>query len=99
MPDKNEKERRRQIMDKLRKKADEEFELNIPMSQELFKKLFDYLDKELTDNDCDNTLKLTEQFLTDNKIISADKIIEWLVENGGGCDCEVLANVEEMFEK
>jgi len=98
MPDKSEKERRKQIMEELRKKSDEEFEANLPMNREIFKKLFDHLDYKLTDNDCDNSLKLTSQFLQNSKIPNIDKTIEWLEENGGGCDCEVLANVEEIFE-
>jgi len=30
--------------------------------------------------------------------LDEDRIIPWLEEHGGGCDCEVLANVEEEFE-
>ncbi len=97
MPDKNEKERRRQIMNKLTKKAKEEFELSLPMSRELFKNLFDYLDQKLTDSDCDNNLKSTTIFLETYNINNGDKIKEWLEDNGAYCDCEVLDNVEEMF--
>lgn len=25
------------------------------------------------------------------------EVVEWLYKNGGGCDCEVLDNVEEKF--
>lgn len=49
MPDKNEKERRKQIMDDLKKKADQEFESSLPIDRDNFQKLFDYLDTELTD--------------------------------------------------
>lgn len=98
MTDKNEKEPRRKIKNELRKKAHEEFEKNLPMSRELFQSLFDYLDEKLTNSDCDNTLKMTMFFLVEKSGINTDNVIEWLQDNGGNCDCEVLANVEEMFE-
>jgi hypothetical protein len=25
-------------------------------------------------------------------------VVEWLSDNGGFCDCEILANFEELFE-
>jgi hypothetical protein len=43
-------------------------------------------------------LTLTRKFLSNNKIINIDAILNWLLENGGGCDCEVLANIEDLFE-
>ncbi|MEO6723232.1 MAG: DUF2695 domain-containing protein [Ferruginibacter sp.] len=98
MPDKSEKERRKQIMDDLKKKADQEFESSSPMSREHFKILFDYLDTELTDKGCNDTNSLTKAFLLQSKIENVDEVLEWLAEHGGYCDCEILANVEEQFE-
>jgi len=63
MPDKSEKERRKQIMNEPQKKSNEEFDNSHPMSRELFKNLFDYLDTVPGDKDCDHTFKLTEEFL------------------------------------
>jgi hypothetical protein len=73
------------------------FDDELPMSRELFEQLFDYLDEEL-ENGCDNTLYLTESFLKSNNLKNIDDIKNWLGNNGGYCDCEVLANVEELFE-
>jgi hypothetical protein len=98
MPDKNEKERRKKIIDDLGQKSKEDFEMSLPMSRDDFQKLFDFLDEKLTDDDCDNTLKLTGEFLLINNILNSDSILAWLNENGGGCDCEVLMNIEELFE-
>jgi len=42
------------------------------------------------------TLHLTTEFLQ-NKKIAINSVLDWIVENGGGCDCEVLANIEEHF--
>lgn len=98
MPDKNEKERRKKITNELRKKAREEFEKSLPISRDIFKDLFDFLDKELTHSGCDHSLKLTKVFFISKGIDNFEETSEWLNENGGYCDCEVLANVEEKFD-
>ena len=98
MPDKNEIDRRKQIAKEVKLKARQDFEEDLPMTRENFKGLFEYLDKQLTDNSCDHTLKLSNEFLQCLKLNNIDEITEWLGENGGNCDCEVLANVEENFD-
>jgi hypothetical protein len=98
MPDKNEIERRKQITKDLRLKAQEVFNINLPTSRENFKALFDYLDEQLTENNCDHTLKLSTRFLQTLNPDNIEAIAEWLKENGGDCDCGVLANVEEKFD-
>ncbi len=98
MPDKNEIERRKQISRDLKLKSRQEFENSLPTSSENFKALFDYLDEKLTDNPCDDTLKLSVVFLQSLKLDNIEEITKWLGENGGYCDCEVLANVEEKFD-
>ncbi len=95
MPSQDEKQRRKQILDELTKKQNEEFANSLPMSRDQFQNLFDFLDEQLSD--CDDTLKLTENFLLENGIADKERISKWLGEHGGYCDCEVLANVEEYF--
>jgi hypothetical protein len=98
MPDKSEIEIRKQIMDDLKKRADQEFESSLPMSRENFKGLFDHLDKLLTDKACDDTNSLTKTFLLQSGNENGDDVLEWLADHGGYCDCEILANVEEQFQ-
>ena len=98
MPDKNEIQRRKQIARDLRLKARQDFENSLPMSRENFKGLVDYLDEQLSDNSCDDTLKFSVTFLQSLKLDNIEEITKWLGENGGHCDCEVLANVEEKFD-
>ena len=98
MPDKNEIERRKQIAKDLRLKARQEFDNTLPTSRENFKALFDYLDEQLTENDCDHNLELSIRFLNSHNLENIEAITKWLKENGGHCDCEVLANVEENFD-
>jgi Protein of unknown function (DUF2695) len=98
MPDKSEIERRKTVMIELRKKAGEEFESSLPKPRDLFKKLFDYLDIQFGEKACDNTLLLTVHFLKTNNIINSEMVVRWIQEHGGGCDCEVLADIEDSFE-
>lgn len=85
-------------MDNLKKKADQEFENSLLIDRESFQKLFDYLDAELTDKNCNDTNSLTKTFLLQTNIQNVDEVLEWLTEHGGYCDCEILANIEEQFE-
>ena len=94
----NEKERRSQIKQELKQKARDEFEKNLPMPRIKFQNLFNYLDEKLSEAECDNTFRITEDFLNNHNIKDLNKIENWLKENGGYCDCEVLNNIEEKFE-
>lgn len=41
---------------------------------------------------CDHTFKETIQFLKAHNH-NPDTVVPWLIEHGGGCDCEVICNV------
>ena len=98
MGDKSEKERRKQLLNQVRQKEREDFDKSLPMSRDNFKKLFDYLDVELSKNGCNRSNTLTRSFLNHTKIGNVDGVLDWLSENGGYCDCEILANCEDQFE-
>lgn len=95
-------------MDKARKKellkayANEQkqsFKDSLPMDEELFWNLFDYVGEKLEAKDgCDHTLTFTREFLETQKV-DVEHVLEWIINEGGGCDCEVLYNVEERFEE
>jgi hypothetical protein len=70
-----------------------EAEAAMPISKPDLKALFDYVDEKLEDDGCDRTLKATTAFLLQRQL-PQDLITDWLREEGGGCDCEVIANVE-----
>jgi hypothetical protein len=40
---------------------------------------------------------MTRRFLA-SKPLNQDQVLLWLGEQGGHCDCEILANVEEHWE-
>ena len=41
---------------------------------------------------------LTREFLEKQKV-DVESVLDWIINEGGGCDCEVLYNVEECFEE
>lgn len=79
-----------------KKKQEEEFLASLPFSEQKFQDLFDYLDKQLEKTPCEHDFRLTKKFLR-RKLINFDKYIDFFIEHGGGCDCEVLMNMEELF--
>lgn len=98
MSDKFEKNNRKQLLSDLRKKAAEDLENSLPMSRSNFMKLFDYLNVELSESDCDDSNRLAMKFLSQINIENSQVVLDWLAEKGGYCDCEILANVEEQFQ-
>ena len=74
----------------------EAFMSNLPMSSALFQMLFDFLDEQLAENECQHRFTLTQSFLNANHVDAAS-VLDWMLENGAGCDCEVLYNIEEKF--
>jgi malonyl CoA-acyl carrier protein transacylase len=97
MSGQSEKEKRKEILRQLKAKEKEDFNNSLPMDKEIFQELFDQLDENLGD-ECDHSLTMTTEFLKEKRIENIDKVVEWLNDNGGYCDCEVLMNVEEKFE-
>jgi len=80
----------------LRQAEHERFRAALPLSPDLLRAMFSFIDEQLAERDCDNTLRLALHFLSERRL-DADLVVEWLENLGGYCDCEVLANVEERF--
>ncbi len=69
--------------------------LPFPLTQLV--QLFEYVDTRWNYGGCDHTLRYTIQYLV-SLGLSQDKqrdVMSWLREQGGACDCEILANVVE----
>jgi hypothetical protein len=69
--------------------------ISIPMPLEDLRDLFNHLDQKC-ESGCDHTPRLTSEFLQ-ARGHDVERIVSWLREHGGYCDCEVLANVEDKF--
>lgn len=94
---KSEKEYRKEILRMLKEKDKSEFNKSLPMDKGKFNGLFEYLDEKL-DEGCDHTMNITLEFLKQKEVKNINEVVKWLNDKGGYCDCEVLANVVEMFE-
>ena len=92
------KKRRKEIKDELRANKLKEFEASLPITRDQFKSLFDYLDLVLQSESCNDDYTITSRFLSLICPDKEDEAIGWLLDHNGYCDCEVLANVEELFE-
>jgi len=57
--------------------------------------LFDFL-RHKDVSLCDHTLKETTAYL-EERGLPVEDVLQWLRQNGGYCDCEVIYNVEEKF--
>lgn len=96
MPSQSEKEKRKEILNRLKTEEKNKFLDSLPIDKHLFQDLFDFLDNELEEG-CNHDFQITEKYLNSNNL-PVSKVLDWLRENGGYCDCEVLFNVEEKFE-
>jgi hypothetical protein len=45
---------------------------------------------------CDHKFTLTRRFLSARKL-NVEKTLRWLGEQGAGCDCEIMFNVEQNW--
>lgn len=91
------KNRKRELKAAFKAKELEVLEASMPLSKEDLRGLFEYLDSEEASG-CDHTAKKTLGYLR-SRSLNPERIVPWLQELGGYCDCEVLANVEQKFEK
>jgi hypothetical protein len=70
---------------------------DLPVAHAELRGLFELLSKESGKGyGCDHKFTLTRQFLAKRELPVED-MIRWLGENGAGCDCEVMFNVEQQW--
>ena len=70
----------------------------LPAPIETLMALMDYLDVMLPQAGCDRSHRLTRTWCAENGM-DTDAIVEWAREHNGYCDCEVLANTEDLLEE
>ncbi len=96
MPNKDEKARRKELLHSLRDQERQKTREGLPAPILALKGLFDFLDEQLSEGDCDDTLRLTREYLRRNAM-DESLIVPWLEEHGGHCDCEALNNIEAVI--
>jgi len=93
---KGEKQRRRTILRDLKENERAQFIASLPAPEADLRDLLNYLDS--ADEPCDHSLKRTLGFIRDRGL-PEEKIVHWLKEHGGYCDCEVISNVEDAWNQ
>jgi len=90
------KDPRKEELKKAWKQQDEQkLVASIPMPHQDLRGLFDHLDREGAPP-CDHTLRETIEFLQ-KRALDVERVVPWLREYGGYCDCEVICNVDDKF--
>lgn len=70
------------------------------LSRARVKKLFDFLEKKLEEESCDETLRFTREWLSANiPLEKQEAALAEMADMGGYCDCEVLANCYEQYSE
>jgi hypothetical protein len=67
------------------------------LAPEELKALLDYLDEQLPKHGCDHTLRLTHGWASAQGV-DPEAVGASTAHFGGGCDCEVLANVDPLTQ-
>ena len=70
----------------------------LPLPDDQMQALFDMLDVSLPERGCQHTLSLVREW-AEQRGVAFDSLAEWCHENGGHCDCEVLANCEQQWQE
>lgn len=86
------KKRQLEVWAQLSGEERERFLASLPATKDEIEDLFDYLDRRLQDESCLHNLRFTMQFLMENRL-NMPRVMSWLNENGGYCDCEVLSTL------
>src|SRR5262245_42845479 len=96
MANRQDKRSRKEALD--RWKADQRAAARdkLPLANDQMQALFDMLDVELPKQGCNHTLRLTQAWLEASGL-PAERVLPWLLQNGGHCDCEALANSEQAW--
>lgn len=97
MPSATEKQRRKELAQQAKAVESTSLLASLPVSLKQLEALFDYLDNKLSEEGCNDTLQHTEHFAAEAQV-PYEALKDWLATQGGYCDCEVLANVEEKVE-
>lgn len=64
----------------------------LPAGAETVSKMLDFIEDELYENDCDHHLLHAMRYMMDNRL-DFPKLTAWLNDNGGYCDCKVMAEI------
>lgn len=71
----------------------------LPVARDVLRELFEHLDRvSMSGYACNHKFSLTEKFLRARNL-PVEEMLDWLGENGAGCDCEIMFNVAPQWER
>ena len=98
MPSKEEKRRRARLVEAMVQKDTEEAIERMPISFGDLAALFDHLDEELGEHECDHTKKMTKAFL-ERKKLNTEAILPQMIETGAdGLELDYKTDVNKAYE-
>lgn len=92
---------RKREIENLQQLSGEELEAfldSLPAGQQTISRMLDYLEDELYESECNDTLRHAMKFMMDNRL-DFPKITSWLNENGGYCDCKVMDEIAPYWRE
>lgn len=90
---------RKREIENLEQLSGEELETfldTLPARQETISKMLDFVEDELYDAVCNHSLQHAMRFMMDNRL-DFPKLTSWLNDNGGYCDCKVMAEIAPIW--
>jgi hypothetical protein len=97
MAERHDKRRRKEALDQWMAQRRAAARAQLPLPDEQMQGLFDMLDRALARQGCDHSLRLVRGWLREQGL-PVEPVEAWLLDNGGYCDCEALANAEQAWQ-
>ncbi len=69
---------------------------SLPAGQQTISELIDHVEDELSQSECNHSLQYSMRYMMGNHL-NFGKITSWLNENGGYCDCKVMAEIAPIW--
>ncbi len=92
---------RKREIENLEQLSGEELEAfidSLPAQQNTVSELLDFVEDELYDSECNHSLQYAMRFMMENHL-DFGKITSWLNNNGGYCDCKVMAEIAPIWRR
>lgn len=71
---------------------------SLPAGQDTISEMLDFIEDELSENECNHSLQFAMKFMMDNRL-DFPKITTWLTQNGGYCDCKAMEQIAPQWRK
>ena len=90
------KQRRKEILREVKRNEMATAFAALPISNFEFQALFAMLAAKLPVDGCDKSRSLTIDHIREHSL-PEDRVLQWLDDNSGFCDCEILANSKQAW--